>query len=310
MSVVSDPALLPVADSVVTIGNFDGVHLGHQVLLSAAAEASTARNARMVAVTFDPHPAAVLRGHTPPRLQSLTDRIEALSGAGVDDVVVLEFTPEVASWPPDVFIDRVLGTLQAVEVVVGANFRFGHRAAGDVMWLEQAGVREGFGVRAIDLVSVSDVAVSSTTIRALLAAGDVEAAGKALGRPFALRATVVHGDRRGRELGFPTANLDVEVEQLIPADGVYASIATVGTRTWPAVTSIGSRPTFDGIGRRVETHLLDADDVGQDELYGHELHVQLTDFLRGDERFETVEALIAQMHQDVADARAVLPNKT
>ena len=294
--------------SVVTIGNFDGVHLGHQhVLRQARATAGELDVAKVVVVTFDPHPIAVLRPeHAPPTLTNIETRLRLLETAGVDAVLVVPFDRDIAAWTPEQFIDRVLvGSLRAKAVVVGANFRFGNRAAGDVALLRMAGETRGFVVAGVALDGGPQV-WSSTYIRNCLTAGDVAGAAEALGRPFTVRGTVVRGDQRGRELGFPTANVPTPVDVAAPADGVYAGRLTRldSGDSWPAAISVGTNPTFDGEReRRVESYALDRDDL---ELYGVEVEVAFVDRLRGMVKFDGIDALVETMHGDVRRAREIL----
>jgi riboflavin kinase/FMN adenylyltransferase len=294
--------------TVVTIGNFDGVHLGHQhVLQQARATADELTVAKVVVVTFDPHPIAVLRPeHAPPTLTNIPTRLRLLEAAGVDAVLVVPFDRDIAGWTPEEFIDRVLvGSLHARAVVVGANFRFGNRAAGDVALLRTTGETRGFVVEGIALDGGPQV-WSSTYIRNCLAAGDVAGAAEALGRPFTVRGVVARGDHRGRELGFPTANVPTPVDGAAPADGVYAGRLTrLDTgESFPAAISVGTNPTFDGEReRRVESYVLDRDDL---ELYGVEVEVGFVDRLRGMVKFDGIDALIETMHGDVRRAREIL----
>jgi riboflavin kinase/FMN adenylyltransferase len=287
--------------SVVVIGNFDGVHRGHvHVLRTAAAEAN---GRHVVAITFDPHPMAVLRPeHAPSMLTGVEDRAGLLAAAGADAVFALPFSREVAAWTPDEFIDRVLVSgLGAAVVVVGANFRFGARASGDVESLRSHG---GFEVIAVPLEGGPQV-WSSTYIRQCLAAGDVEGAAEALGRDYAVSGLVVKGDQRGRELGYPTANVPVG-EAAVPADGVYAGWLTradTGER-FPAAISVGTNPTFAGQReRRVEAYALDRDDL---ELYGVRVEIAFHARIRGMVAFDGVEALIDTMRGDVERTRELL----
>jgi len=293
--------------TVVTIGNFDGVHLGHQHVVRRAVEvAGEVGVADVVAVTFDPHPIAVLRPeHAPPTITTIDDRLELLEAAGVDDVLVVPFSREIADWTPEEFIDRiVVGALHAKAVVVGANFRFGNRAAGDCATLREAGATRDFVVEGITLDGGPQV-WSSTYVRNCLAAGDVAGAAEALGRPFSVRGTVVRGDARGRALGFPTANVPTS-GVAAPADGVYAARHTrLDTgEEYPAAISVGTNPTFDGEReRRVESYVLDRTDL---ELYGVEVEVTFVERLRGMVRFEGVDKLVETMHDDVRRAREIL----
>lgn len=296
------------AQTVVTVGNFDGVHLGHQhVVRRAASIAAQIPGGRVVAVTFDPHPFAVLRPeHAPLTLTSVADRAALLAEVGVDDVLVLAFDRTVAGWSPEEFIDRILvDALHASAVVVGANFRFGSRAAGDVALLTEAGRSRGFTVEGVALDGGPQV-WSSTYIRTCLALGDVEGAAEALGRPFSVSGVVVEGDRRGRALGFPTANVPTATMLAAPADGVYAGWMTrldTGER-FPAAISVGTNPTFAGDReRRVESYVLDRDDL---ELYGVEVRVEFIARLRGMVRFDGIDALIETMTDDVKRTREIV----
>ncbi len=301
--------------TVVTIGNFDGMHLGHQHVVRRAHEVAAEVGSDtpldgVVAVTFDPHPIAVLRPeHAPATLTTIEERLRLLAEAGVDDVLVIPFSREIAAWTPQEFIDRILvETLHARAVVVGANFRFGNRAAGDCHLLRAAGEEHDFVLEEITLDGGPQV-WSSTYVRTCLAAGDVTGAAEALGREFATRGVVVEGDKRGRELGYPTANVPVRPGAAAPADGVYAGRLTVldgpdaGT-SYPAAISVGTNPTFAGEReRRVESYVLDRTDLA---LYGREVEVSFVERLRGMVRFDSIEALLEAMSDDVSRARAIL----
>ncbi len=291
----------------VVIGNFDGVHLGHRRVLARAAEIAAERDLMVVAVTFDPHPMAVLRPeHAPVTLTTIEERAALLGEAGAAAVLVLPFSREIASWSPEEFVDRVLvDVLHAAAVVVGTNFRFGHRASGDVAMLTSAGLSRDFTVEGVELDGGPQV-WSSTYVRTCLAAGDVAGAAEALGRPVTVRGVVVRGERRGRELGFPTANVPVGAGGGVPADGVYAGwLRRLDTgERFPAAISVGTNPTFDGPReRRVESYVLDREDL---TLYDVEVEVEFVDRLRGMVRFDSVEDLVAQMHDDVARTRDLL----
>lgn len=293
--------------TVVVIGNFDGVHLGHRHVVSRARELADRRGVRVVAVTFDPHPMAVLRPeHAPTTLTAVDERAELLGDCGADAVLVMPFDRGVAAWTPEEFVERVLvDALHAAVVVVGANFRFGNKAAGDVATLRQAGERHGFEAEGIALDGGPQV-WSSTYVRMSLAAGDVAGAAEALGRPYAVRGVVVRGDQRGRDLGFPTANVPADALTAVPPDGVYAGrLHRLDTdETYPAAISVGTNPTFDGArDRRVEAYVLDRTDL---DLYGVEVEVSFVDRLRGMVAFESVEKLVAQMTDDVDRARELL----
>jgi riboflavin kinase / FMN adenylyltransferase len=269
----------------VAVGEFDGVHLGHREVIRG----------NDTVLTFEPHPLAVIRPEAAPRLlTSLDAKIELIAGLGVQELVVIPFDERFAAQTPDEFIDQVLvGQLCATHVSVGENFRFGHGAAGDT---EMLGADGRFDTRVVELVEVDGEIVSSSHIRGLVAAGDVTHAARFLGSPFQMRGEVVAGDRRGRELGFPTANIVPDEELVCPGHGVYAARADGAC----AAVSVGVRPTF-GTGRAVlvEAYLIDRDE----DLYGRILRVDFIARLRGERRFETVEALVAQMAQDVEETR-------
>lgn len=302
--------------SVVVIGNFDGVHPGHQAVLAEAR--SREPGLPLVVVTFWPHPVSVLRPEVGPMLlTSLEERIELLTRAGADRVEVVTFTKEFASWPPERFVAEVIVPLNPARVVVGANFRFGHRASGDVALLSELAAGR-FVVEGITLIRYGDEETCSTLIRQALAEGDVSHAAEHLGRLFSFRGVVAHGDRRGRELGFPTANLPVPANLACPADGVYAGWLTrrdnrgphgeplpegAEPERWPAAISVGTNPTFDGIDRRVESYVLDRDDL---ELYDAPVTVEFAARIRGQVRFTSIDDLIDQMNTDVADTRRLL----
>ena len=291
----------------VVIGNFDGVHRGHRHVLGRAREIADANGLALVAVTFDPHPMAVLRPeHAPSMLSHVDDRAALLVAAGADDVLALPFDRDMAAWTPEEFIRRVLvDTLHASAVVVGANFRFGNRASGDVATLVAAGEEHGFSAEGIALEGGPQV-WSSTYVRTCLAAGDVEGAAEALGRPYAVRGVVVEGDHRGRELGFPTANVPPD-DLAVPTDGVYAGRLRVLGPTGdalPAAISVGTNPTFAGErARRVEAYVLDRDDL---ELYGRTVEITFVARIRGMVRFDSVDDLVETMADDVVKARELL----
>jgi riboflavin kinase/FMN adenylyltransferase len=309
----------------VTIGTFDGVHRGHRVLLDRVV-ADGADGFLPVAVTFDPHPLAVIRPDVAPLLlTSIPHRMELFEQVGLGGVLAIQFTPELAEESAEHFATRVLaGTLNAAHVVVGSNFRFGHRAAGDVVLLTELGRELGYSVTVVDLEPLDEsrppappdespdvMAVSSTAIRGLVAAGDVAAAAAALGRPHRVSGTVVAGDRRGRALGYPTANVDVPAGMAVPADGVYAGwfrAAQEPGRWRPAAISVGTNPTFDGVDRRVEAYALDA--PADYDVYGQWAGVEFVERIRGMERFDSVDALVVQMADDVARAGELLAART
>ncbi|HZB34363.1 MAG TPA: bifunctional riboflavin kinase/FAD synthetase [Streptosporangiaceae bacterium] len=303
--------------SVVTIGVFDGVHRGHQTIVGRAAELARRLGLPVVVITFDPHPDEVVRpGSHPPLLSSPKRRTELLAGLGVDAVMVLPFTLELSRMSPDDFVQSVLvERLHAARVVVGENFRFGHKARGDVALLAELGDKYDFTAEGVPLVA-NDQTISSTVIRELLAAGDVEGAGAALGRPHRVEGVVVRGHQRGRALGFPTANLETLPYTAIPGDGVYAGwlecfpvnrgadtgAGSASETRWPAAISIGTNPTFDGVERSVEAYALDRDDL---DLYGEHVAVDFAVRIRDHLKFDSIEALVAEMRRDVDRARQI-----
>jgi riboflavin kinase/FMN adenylyltransferase len=279
----------------VAVGEFDGVHLGHREVIAGAD----------TVLTFEPHPRAVVAPDAAPKLlTSLAVKADLIAGLGVRELVVIPFDRSFAAQGPQEFVDSVLvERLGAQRVSVGENFRFGHKATGDAELLRR---QAGFEARVVPLVEVDGEIVSSTHIRGLVVAGELEKANRFLGSPFQLRGSVVHGDERGRELGYPTANLVPDNALVYPGNGVYACRAAFEQegewRWWPAATSIGVRPTFvTGRGVLVEAFLLDF----EGDLYDRELRIAFLARLRGERRFDTVEGLVDQMHRDVESARAI-----
>jgi riboflavin kinase / FMN adenylyltransferase len=279
----------------IAIGEFDGVHLGHRAVID---DADTV-------LTFDPHPRAVIAPDSAPKLITpLAVKADIVAGIGVQELVVIPFDGVFASQSAQAFIDDILvAKLGATKVSVGENFRFGHKARGDVELLRS---QDAFETRVADLVEVDGEIVSSTHIRGLIVAGDVEKASRFLGLPYHLRGVVRHGDKRGRELGYPTANIVPDNALVYPGMGVYACRAAVEEagewRWWPAAVNIGVRPTFvTGRGVLIEAYLLDFDG----DLYDREVRLAFLARLRGEKRFDSAEALIEQMHRDVEDTRTV-----
>jgi riboflavin kinase/FMN adenylyltransferase len=287
---------------VAALGNFDGLHRGHLKLLERVRRQAAERSGTPVAVIFDPHPPRVLRpDKAPPLLMTLDQKIEAFDRAGMQGLAIVRFTPELSQWEPEVFVTKVLmDWLRVAEVWVGANFLFGRNRAGTFTLLKAIGDDRGFRVDKIDPVRYKDFVVSSTRIRHLLSEARVDEASALLGHHYALDGVVVHGDGRGRTLGFATANLQ-PVNELLPALGIYATIATIDGLHHPAVTSIGVRPTIGGGPVTVETHLLD----GPMDLYGRTMRVAFVQWLREERKLDGLEALTRQIADDCAQARAL-----
>jgi riboflavin kinase / FMN adenylyltransferase len=290
--------------SALTIGVFDGVHRGHQEIIGHTVKRARDLGVQSVVVTFDPHPAEVVRpGSHPAVLTEPARKAELIEALGADVLCVIPFTPEFSRLPAEQFVHDVLVEhLHAALVVVGENFRFGHKAAGDEALLARLGRTFGFGVEDAPLVSSNGTVFSSTYIRSCVDAGDVAAAAFALGRPHRVEGIVVRGDMRGRELGFPTANLLCGRHTAVPADGVYAAWLVRRSSRHMAAVSIGTNPTFSGRERRVEAYALDFDG----DLYGERVALDFVAHLREMRAYDSVEPLIAQIGQDVADTRAVL----
>ena len=289
--------------SVVAVGVFDGVHGGHKVLIDRARRIADQRSLPLVVASFNPHPAMVLRPGTFLGLLTLPERrAELLRDAGADRVEFLTFDDTLRNMSADEFVENIIqGRLHAAAVVVGRNFRFGRKASGDVDALQVLANKYGFDVDVVDLAGDTQ-SWSSTRIRQAILAGDVAMARDLLARPHRLSGPVVHGDHRGRELGFPTANIAVPEELLIPMDGVYSAIVRVAGQSYPAAVSIGTNPTFEGVlSRRVEAHVIGHTDL---HLYGQMADLDFIDFVRPMLKFEGIDPLIAAMNNDVVLASA------
>ena len=287
--------------TLVVIGVFDGVHKGHQEILNRAKE--LAGGEKIIALTFDPHPTTVFAPERAPSLlTTLADRVELLKIHNADQVAVIKFTKEFAAVSPQDFVKNVLvDQLEATKVVVGKDFTYGYKAAGNIETLKQSGKELGFEVIALDLIDEGDHKISSTRIRTYLVEGKVEVARELLSRPHRLDGVVVHGEKRGREIGYPTANLGDLEGQTIPADGVYAGWLTVGIDRWPAAISIGTNPTFEGVrARQVEAYALDQ--VGLD-LYDKKATIEFGWRLRDTLKFDGLDPLLEQMAKDCSRAR-------
>ena len=310
MEVISDLSACPVFEggSVVSIGVYDGVHLGHRSLIQRVRAMAAQLDAATAVVTFDPHPASVVRPESAPKLLTdLPQRLELLEAAGVDTTVVITFDKAASQESPEHFVRRVLvGCLHARAVVVGHDFHFGHGRRGNVPFLQRMGADHGFDVLGISLVADGgNEAVSSTRIRKLLTEGSVEEAATLLGRPHEVRGTVEHGDARGRDLGFPTANVAVPAAMCLPADGIYAGwYERPDGSVHPTAISLGRRPTFyeTADASLLEAYLLDFDG----DLYGEAAKVRFVRRLRGELKFDSVDALVEQMGADVDATREAL----
>lgn len=323
MIVFRDPADVPAGfgPSVVVIGKFDGVHSGHRAVIDRARATATEAGGRVVAVTFDRNPLSLLRPELCPEpVSSVEQKLGLLAEAGVDATLVLRFDAELAGLEPRAFVEHVLvDALGVVTVMVGDDFRFGRGGAGDPALLIALGGEFGFEVDVVGDVQGGGRRVSSSWVRDLLSAGDVEGAARLLGRPHAVRGDVVHGLKRGRELGFPTANLSPDAEGFIPADGVYAgwlldqgvvqdeafgASSTSPVTRYPAAISVGTNPTFDDVeARQVEAYVLDETAL---DLYGHRVQIQFTHRIRGMVAFEGIDALVVQIADDVTRVRTAL----
>jgi riboflavin kinase/FMN adenylyltransferase len=298
---------------VVTIGVFDGIHRGHQSIIADAVEMARERGVPSVLITFVPHPSEVVRpGSHPPVLTSIVRRAELVEELGVDVFCALPFTLEFSKMAPDEFVHHALvDRLHASAVVVGENFRFGHKAAGDIALLERLGRRFGYTAHGIVLLHEGDTPLSATYVRSCVLAGDMATAAQVLGRPHRVDGVIERGDQRGRELGYPTANLRTDEWAAVPADGVYAGRVVrldEWGRTLPgdplgtAAISVGTNPTFEVRQRRVEAYILDFDG----DLYGATVGVEFVERLRGMEKFASVDALVEQMADDVQRTHVIM----
>lgn len=290
----------------VTIGNFDGVHRGHQYLVRSVTDDAAERGIRSLVITFEPHPTTVLRpAVTFERLTTPERKLKLIAALGVDDVAVVPFTPDLAALDPDDFLRLVTGAVQPEAVFVGEGFRFGRARSGDGKTIRAFGEVSGFQTHILLRLQDAEDMISSSNIRAALHSGELDNANRWLGRRYRFGGRVEHGAARGRELGFPTANLLVEREVCVPADGIYAALAHLPNScevVWQAMVYIGSRPTFDNGERTVEVNVLDF----SGDLYTQTLEIELVSRVRGDQKFESADALARQMHADEVDARAAL----
>ena len=298
--------LKPDKDMLLTIGVFDGVHLGHKYLISRLKELALKQGLLSGVVTFRQHPQQVLSPHARlPFLANITQRIDLLKKEGVDAVIPLSFTPELARLSAQQFLGLLQKHLRMRGVVIGPDFALGRNRGGNTETLSRLGKGMGLSVTAVPPLIIDGEVVSSTAIRKALAQGDMEQVQKLAGHPFRLEGRVITGAGRGLMLGFPTANLQIEAEQALPPDGVYISQARLDKKIYPSVTNIGKRPTFDNGERLIEVYILDYDG----ELYGRELEIDLVKQLRGEKKFENAEELRKQIAQDVKQGRALLKSR-
>lgn len=296
--------LKPDRPSLITIGSFDGVHLGHQALIRNLVESAHARGYHAAVVTFFPHPSVVLRGRKPSfYLNSPEEKAALFAGLGIDTLVTHPFDHAVAQITASQFVDQLIAALDFKEIWCGADFAFGHNREGTVDWLKQHGRENGYDVKVVEPVSLTGDIVSSSRIRRALAEGDVSLAAACIGRPYQVPGVVVEGSRRGRTIGIPTANLQVWEERAYPANGVYACRAWVNAQTVDAVANVGVRPTFEPeLHPTIEAHLLDFDA----DLYGQTLRLDFMTRLRAEKKFNGVSELIEQIKRDITAAREIL----
>lgn len=308
MQIVEELArLTPSRDVALTIGVFDGVHLGHRHLLDRVMDTALELEALSGVVTFYPHPRQVVfQEEAVSYLSTLEERVEIIKSLGIELIATLSFTPKLARLGAREFISLIQEHLRMRELVVGPDFALGRGREGDLDTLATLGDEQGFGVRVVPPLEMDGMVVSSTAIRRALSEGDVMQAARLLGRRVSIGGRVTAGARRGKGLGFPTANLEVQPDLALPGNGVYVTRAYLGSSMHPSVTNIGFNPTFGGRRRTVEVHLLDFDG----DVYGQTIRIELLRRLREEKRFTTVEELIAQMHRDVADTRRILEQST
>ena len=297
------PAAGTLGPSHATIGSFDGIHRGHLALLKPLIAGARAAGAASVLVTFEPHPRCVLDpDHCPPNLTTLDEKAWLLDQLGLDHLVVIPFTPQVAALSPPAFMQRLLRGMQLRQIVIGEDFRFGHGRRGDPAFLRRFGTRHGFTVQVGPTLTRGRAPVSSSRIRRLVLLGQVRAAAQLLGRDYFMRSAVEHGVERGRQLGFPTANLRIAPNKLLPATGIYAARVDVDERSYAGALSLGFRPTFGGNSLTVEVFVLDFDG----DLYDTILTVWFVQRLRAEKRYASVPALQQQMARDVENTRRIL----
>lgn len=289
----------------VTIGSFDGVHIGHQSIISQMVTAAHANQAQVVVITFFPHPMEVLRGDQGPfYLTTPEERVELLTKLGVDATITLKFDHTLSALSAEEFIAQITSQLDLHQLWLGPDFALGHNRRGTIPVLQQLGLKYGYDVHIVPIVDSKDGKVSSRQIRSYLQEGKVALAARLLGRPYSVLGKVVHGDGRGKGLGIPTANLEVWPKRILPSSGVYATWAYIEDQPLPAVTNIGVRPTFENqpVPARVEAHLLDYDRA----LYGQALRLEFIERIRSEKRFPSIEALVSQIQKDIEKTIEVL----
>jgi len=297
------PSALAGRLSLVTVGVFDGIHLGHQHLIAQLIKLARQRGWLAGVITFYPHPAAVLTPHESPLyLTTPGEKVLLLDRLGVDWTAILAFNPQMAVLSPTDFMLRLYHQLGMRGLCASDDFALGHHRSGDLLTLQALGQKIGFEVYVVPPLNISSGRVSSSRIRACLKEGDVETAAYLLGRPYRLAGEVVHGAKRGRRMGFPTANLAVNSDRVVPGNGVYATWAYLGDERYLSVTNVGTRPSFDNGVRSIEVHLLEF----SDDIYGYDLALEFVARLRSEARFADLQTLIAQIAQDVMAARQIL----
>jgi riboflavin kinase/FMN adenylyltransferase len=314
MQIISDLSQLKVVrPSAITIGNFDGIHRGHRVLLRELQQVGKRKGLSSILLTFDPHPLTVLRPDVPLRLLTTPlERLHLAARLGIDVGVIYPFSSEIAKQEPAEFMSELVRRLDVRALVVGPDFALGRNRSGNLDVLTELGKSLGYSVKVIEPIAYDNQPVRSSAIRTLLAQGDVASAENLLGRPYHVTGLVIHGDKRGRQIGVPTANLRIPDDKLWPADGVYATRAYIhkrpGVNLFNSATNLGVRPTIGGTEHRFETHLLDFPETGaSDDLYGQTLTVEFVQRLRGEQKFSGFPELVAQIHKDIANARDILP---
>jgi riboflavin kinase / FMN adenylyltransferase len=308
MQVIRDIDSLPgtgLRNGVVTIGNFDGCHIGHQEIFRRACQHASRNGCSTVVYTFDPHPASVVKGVTPQLIFTLDEKIEAIRSLGMDYLIIAPFTRDIADTPPQLFVEETIRKrLNASGVVVGHDFSFGRKAQGDIPFLKKMGEKLGFFVESVDPVNIEGSVISSTCIRKMIASGDVAGAARFMLHPFRLHGPVIHGMSRGRGLGYPTANI-VPDKALIPAYGVYAVYLSTPDQCYKAVVNVGNNPTFGDVGTSIEGFIFDF----EGDIYNRFITIEFVEFIRGEIKFADKSYLIDQIKEDCRKAKEILQKK-